>query len=330
MYKKGKVIKFYEGNYDTKKIKNRYQADIPNKYLEKIENGITSEDLGKFPEFIPVFKYRTQITIHGKFNELEKTRIDGYKFLFQNKNQSIGVKWGAIDEIKRKYIWRVLRLTDDWYYKRSSTERVFRKTVQLTEENFKKEIKVAKKFMKNVDKDSFLGTVQIYMASVYSVKYLVTDLRINMIFENDIFKLLNSMGYSRDWFEKELKVRKLEDEKKSKTENKQRKKDIKKERKCIKKNQWKVDWLQDNFKFKDTLTNEEGVYAVPKYNKNKNDIVFKVIRLFKESARQRYFRMQSTFVDFETLKGMKSAESISFGYGTYVNKIGVKNVYKIL
>ena len=77
-----------DSEFDKKNILNRAPNSIVSpKVLEEIENGITIEQLNKLN--LPVFRHLTQITIHGKLNELQNQRIGGYKDLFQNKTQSI-------------------------------------------------------------------------------------------------------------------------------------------------------------------------------------------------------------------------------------------------
>lgn len=66
-----KVIEslFETGVYDSKNILNKSDKVISQSVLENIESeGITSEILDTLG--VPVFKYKTQITIHGLFPEL--------------------------------------------------------------------------------------------------------------------------------------------------------------------------------------------------------------------------------------------------------------------
>ena len=67
--------------YDKKNKKNRKSNfDIELKQLEIINNGVTSEKLQKLEkEGYPIFYYRTQITIHGIFNDVDH-ELD-YKFV---------------------------------------------------------------------------------------------------------------------------------------------------------------------------------------------------------------------------------------------------------
>jgi hypothetical protein len=94
---------FTSDSYDKKNITNKSNVVISHEMLNKIEtDGATYEILQELGT--PVFKYWTQITIHGLFPELHKNWINGYKNLFQNKNLSIGVKYQAIDSLKKQTI----------------------------------------------------------------------------------------------------------------------------------------------------------------------------------------------------------------------------------
>ena len=102
-------------NYETRKGLNRSNEKISSELVEKIEtDGITVEQLDKLD--VPVFKYATQITIHGEFDIETNGRIGGYKNLFQNKNKSLGVKYTAIDVNKKSKIDKQLRIA--WRYNR--------------------------------------------------------------------------------------------------------------------------------------------------------------------------------------------------------------------
>jgi len=79
---------FETSNFDSKNITNKGTQVIPQTALDKIEReGATLEFLQELKA--PVFKYRTQITIHGIFAELKNNYLGGYKSIFQNKNLSI-------------------------------------------------------------------------------------------------------------------------------------------------------------------------------------------------------------------------------------------------
>ena len=102
-------------SHDAKCILNRAgNVSLSSKVLEDIESdGVTSEYLETLG--VPVFKYQTQITIHGIFPELQGHGIiNGYKHIFQNKNMSLGVKYDAIDAAKKDRIYRLIEELSDF------------------------------------------------------------------------------------------------------------------------------------------------------------------------------------------------------------------------
>lgn len=60
----------HESGYDTPKKINRSSEIVPTELLNEIEQGITLETLNRIP--YPIFKYRTQITIHGVVKRINK------------------------------------------------------------------------------------------------------------------------------------------------------------------------------------------------------------------------------------------------------------------
>lgn len=84
------------------------QANIT---ADEIEDGVTIERLESLN--VPVFKYTTQITIHGKLPEFSDTaRPGGYNSIVRNQNGSIGVRYVALDGEKKQRIVRVSRLSE--------------------------------------------------------------------------------------------------------------------------------------------------------------------------------------------------------------------------
>jgi hypothetical protein len=77
---------------------------------DEIENGVTIERLEEIG--VPVFRYSTQVTIHGKIPDFNpESRPLGYKAIFLNGNGSLGVKYIAIDGAKKKLICAAARLS---------------------------------------------------------------------------------------------------------------------------------------------------------------------------------------------------------------------------
>ena len=79
---------------------------------EEIEAGVTLERLSDIG--VPVFKYSTQVTIHGRVPDFDPdSRPGGYKSIFANGNGTLGVRYVAIDAEKKMQIVEAARLVSD-------------------------------------------------------------------------------------------------------------------------------------------------------------------------------------------------------------------------
>lgn len=69
----------------------------------EIEDGVTIERLEGIG--VPVFRYNTQITIHGRLPGFSaEARPAGFKAVFKNENGTVGVKYVAVDGAKKQTI----------------------------------------------------------------------------------------------------------------------------------------------------------------------------------------------------------------------------------
>jgi len=74
---------------------------------EELEAGVTLERLEALN--VPVLRYNTQVTIHGKIPSFSgAARPGGYKSLFQNSNGSVGVRYAAVDAPKKEILNRAI------------------------------------------------------------------------------------------------------------------------------------------------------------------------------------------------------------------------------
>lgn len=88
----------YTGDYATRKGLNQSTKDIPQHFIEQIENGsITSLMLEELNDIVPIYVYKTCITIHGNLPKIDIQRIGGYKNVIQNGNGSVEFRYSAID-----------------------------------------------------------------------------------------------------------------------------------------------------------------------------------------------------------------------------------------
>ena len=101
------ITDLFEGSskeFDTRKVLNRAEKySFDEGFMENLkEEGLTLEMIEAIPNKVPIFKYLTQITIHGVFPETQVERIHGYKNCIRNQNGTLGIKYNAIDVKKKK------------------------------------------------------------------------------------------------------------------------------------------------------------------------------------------------------------------------------------
>jgi len=187
-----------KSEYDTRKKLNRLPKRVDQKYLDMIEQGVTLEDLDVMKrDGLPIFMYQTQITIHGEFDHLGVNYIFGYKNLFQNKNKSIGIKYNAIDEEKRKRIADRLKCLG-FTYRRDSKMAGYTRLWQITKETFDEKRQQAKALLDKIDTSLFYGDKQLYIASGWGVTYLCLEVTVNAIYEKHIELFLTTAGATQD------------------------------------------------------------------------------------------------------------------------------------
>ena len=115
---------FSESNYIDKRHKlNTTSKSISLDVVNEIEKfGITSERINELvSDGFDIYKYKTQITLHGLCKELNNERVNGYKCLTLNANLSIGIKYIAVDVAKKHTICNKLNYFG-WSTESSSTK----------------------------------------------------------------------------------------------------------------------------------------------------------------------------------------------------------------
>lgn len=181
-------------NYDNKNITNKGTEIIPQEVLNKIENeGVTLEFLNTLKS--PVYKYKTQITIHGLFPELQNKYLGGYKHLFQNKNLSIGVKWNAIDYEKKKHIYKTICRFSKWRKTENSTDYfIYKVSENFTDkETYKTLLEAAKEEITHIDKSLFFGNCGVYLSKDFFGYFLVTYINIGGILQENVTKCIENI-----------------------------------------------------------------------------------------------------------------------------------------
>lgn len=179
---------------NRKNKKNRKRVKVSSSILDKIEKGISIEELEKIGKNLPIFKYKTQITIHGLFPQLKKSRVYGYKNIFQNKNKSIGIRYNAIDEQKRRELFDSLRKYG-FEYKRTSKSTKFFKFSILDGKKDEHIIENYKELYSSIDTNMFIGDVDLslYKDRIFGVKCIYLTLSVNAIYKENIPKFIDAL-----------------------------------------------------------------------------------------------------------------------------------------
>lgn len=196
-YKKTEDLFSREYLCDSKHKLNTSPKAIPVAILNEIENeGITLENMETLSKKgYDIYKYTTQITLHGVCKELEKDgRIGGYKCLTLNKNKSIGIKWIAIDRAKKERICLLLGECG-WGCENTSTSFF---PVRAKRVNNKEEaMAIATEWKKDIDRidhSLFYGTSNIFLARGLFGVYVVCNLVVNGIRKENVDKLIEQVA----------------------------------------------------------------------------------------------------------------------------------------
>lgn len=179
-------------NYDSKHILNLApDKKIPDWVFDRLRSeGLTIEKIDELQNSgFPVCHYETQITIHGVCDSLPFRRTtNGYVTLCKNKNNSLGVRWIAVDEEKRNRIFSFLRHYG-WSHQHNSSCDYYWKVLSLTEES----VKMLKEEEKRIDKTSFFGRTSLYTASLFGMRYIILECHVSGIYEKNIKRFVESM-----------------------------------------------------------------------------------------------------------------------------------------
>lgn len=197
--KKTEVLFEMSSKYDSKHITNANKGrKVPQEILDEIEAGCSLETLEKLlGKNYKVFKYKTQLTIHGEFPELSTRRIGGYSNLFQNKNLSIGVRWNAVDYEKKTKLYSLLKFTDGWSIEHNSQEYSVLKMERVDSSDCEKAKETVLKYRaisEKIDRSLFFGNVNCYLAkSMWGFLYVVLSLNINSFYERNMKAIFNNI-----------------------------------------------------------------------------------------------------------------------------------------
>lgn len=165
------------GFADARKVLNRAPDVMVDVAREDLEGGVSLERIEELARRVPVFLYKTQVTIHGIFPP-EPPRAVGYVSLVVNQNGSLGVKWRAVDGEKKRTIKRYCdKLKTDFYVIEDSRGFSLVRIVEDSEENLQKLRDILSRFREG----SFIGTKSLYRSTSLLGRFLVARLYIAAI-----------------------------------------------------------------------------------------------------------------------------------------------------
>lgn len=201
---------------DKKHKLNTCNKKVPQDYLNKIEDGCSLEQLEEMTRNkFDIFKYGTQITIHGLFPELSVRRIGGYVNIVQNKNKSIGVRYTAIDRYKKERLFYLLKDVSDWSVQDTSTNYFIHKLKALPDnrEEALKIVNAYKEEAEKINKSLFIGNVSCYILKSLWRCYICLEVNICCFYEKNFAELFENLSGMKLKEARMLQKEKLEKEK---------------------------------------------------------------------------------------------------------------------
>ncbi len=185
-----------EGGCDKKNRLRRSDARLTEQEVARIDSGeLSLEDLDALvARKAKIFKYQTQITIHADFPREVGDRVNDYAFLTNNKNGSVGVRYGAIDEAKRQRLARFLDY-EGFRYCRNSTQHVFNLWRRFNGRS--KAVGYLGELKTRYDYDALrgliYGRIDIYGQEAHGFYYVALAITVNAIPEANIPEFLRLM-----------------------------------------------------------------------------------------------------------------------------------------
>ena len=182
--KNEKLCSFFAApnDYLARRRTNTAPNKTPNIDISDIEtNGISLEKLDILT--VPVYRYQTQITIHGIWPDTIGYCL-GYKHLTKNANGSVGIRYGAIDGIKKKHL-RSLCQYSRFSAGHTSTDNYFYMSFRSQHKN--RAVRVYEYLRKY--NDLFIGNVSACYNPLTGRYYVIVDLAAIPESNMELFKL---------------------------------------------------------------------------------------------------------------------------------------------
>ena len=184
------------GLSDNKHILNTSTKAVEQTVLNEIEaNGVTLERLNEFTKSgLHIYKYSTQITIHGLFPELMNNYLYGYKTLFQNKNLSIGVKWQGIDANKKQRIYNLAKYSGFYTHHTSSEWLIYKQKLCKTIPEAIEKANELKTEISKLDTSLFYGFADVEVKrDIWGRIFAVCEICINGILEVNVIPVIEQI-----------------------------------------------------------------------------------------------------------------------------------------
>lgn len=287
-----------EVNIDTPKKLNRSEAKVPIDVINEIETkGMSLERLESLG--LPIYKYQTQITVHGNFDGLTKERVGGYKNLTLNQNKTLGIRYNAIDAEKKKIISKALNL--DRKYNEEESKGGFRANMDskgFTISKYKttseksKAIEISNEFKAeaNALPYNFIGNKYVNIYSIYGMYYIEYTIHLNAINQAYLWDFISSITDSRITADSFVKLLKLQEEDEDKEKLEIEKKSQEREKLAKEKSQELISQSPYNIIKELPKADEFAVAIVPDSLYSEPEI--KVFYIFKNKQNRRVFRIK--------------------------------------
>jgi len=254
------VLKSGHG-FDTRKRSNRAPNTTPNLSLADIDGGIDLEQLDALG--VPVFRYETQVTIHGTWPELSyNARFDalGYKSLIRNKNGSLGVRYTAIDATKKQTLASAISLAKGCYSVLSDSKGFSLQIIKhATQTNLDRLREIAASFPDS----AIIGHKGIYKASSLAGSFVWLEVRIQAIPATSLWRLIdhatNGKITSQADYDRHYEARKAKRDAENRAYEAERAKE--KEEQAKRKAEIIADWESEGFTFYEG-PKREGLYLI--------------------------------------------------------------------
>lgn len=182
--------------YDKKHIKNLSTKKVPAALLQAVEEGCSFEALEKLAKGFPICKYQTQITVHGIFDDPSTRCVGFYVNLTKNKNQSLGIRWTAIDHEKKENLFHYVKLMDnEWQIKEDSNSFYMCKMVRVSSQEALQ--KAQERYQAEVDKidvNLFTGSANVFkLEGLWGVVYVGLALVIQCFPEGSFWQITENI-----------------------------------------------------------------------------------------------------------------------------------------